>query len=141
MKKKEKAPPTLTDLIVTWIRKELPKAQYEETKPLKKHDTIIPTFHKFTIMKKEGKTIRPCVIIDFSPSYMVIKSSFSSLLFEEATIKHDRVVWGKWNSGAEVLAADPEFFQKMTLYMTRAAMVVTMGDFCPNIPEEKDVAL
>jgi hypothetical protein len=135
-----KPPPTLADIIVTWIKKELPKAQYEETKP-KKHGYGIPSFHKFTIMKKEGKIVRPCVIIDFSHDCMVIKSSFSSMLFEEAIIKHDRVIWGKWNSGAEVLAADPEFFQKMTLYMTRAAMVVTMGDFCPNIPEEKDVAL
>lgn len=138
--------PTLLDLIDTWMKQELPKAQYEEVKP---PQTLMPSFKRITILKKTGKTTRPCFVVELHPSmnpaiasgYLVIKTNWSSILEEEATIISDRVVWGKWNDGAEVLAADPEFFQKMTLYMTRAAMVVTMGDFSPNIPEEPHVEL
>jgi hypothetical protein len=138
---KPKLNPNLLDIIDTWMKKELPKAQYDVVVPLQ---TLMPKFKRITILKKVGKTTRPCFMVELHPStnpavgdvgYMVIKPDWSSTLSEEATIKHDRVIWGKWNEGAEVMAADPEFFQKMTLYMTIAARVVTMGDFNPNFPE------
>lgn len=139
---KPKPNPNLLDIIDTWMKKELPKAQYDVVEPLQ---TLMPKFKRITILKKVGKTTRPCFMVELHPNrnntedsigYIVIKTDWSSTLSEEATIEHDKVVWGKWNDGAEVMAADPEFFQKMTLYMTRAAMVVTMGDFSPNIPED-----
>ena len=137
MNKSEK--PRLVDLIIAWMKKELPKAGFEETN----HQTT------FTINKRVGKIVRECFKVEFrhheavGPSFGTIFSTTTkSNLFEEFTIPDDRVVFGKWNSGAEVLAADPQFFQKLTLYMTRAAMVVTMGDFAPNIPSEvADVAV
>lgn len=139
--------PRLVDLIIAWMEKELPKAKIEnitfdnETGPS-------PHNKRFTIMKKSGKTLREYFQVEFCglnldslPFGMIISCSAISSLSEYVNISHDRVTFGKWNSEAEVLAADPEFFQKMAMYMTRAAIVVTMGDFCPNIPENKNVAV
>jgi hypothetical protein len=137
---KTKSSPRLVDLISTWMKKELPKAKHSEAHNEKKKVGAMST-ERFTIMK--GK--RECFYVEITTAlvpdpyaYMTIGTSLGSILVESIEIKHDRVIFGKWNSGAEVLAADPEFFQKMAVYMSRAAMVVTMGDFYPNIPEDKD---
>lgn len=137
--------PRLVDLLVTWMKKELPKAGYEEIfteqgGPM----NGLPHRKVFTIWKGKGKYKRECFKVEFaglamstSDAYMRIFTSVTSIE-ELASILKDKVRFGKWNGGAEVLAADPEFFQKMTMYMTQAAMVVTMGDFFPNIPSEVD---
>lgn len=127
--------PHLVDLIVTWMKKELPKAKFENVRSERDGPMNGSPWRKtFTIMK--GK--RPCFkveVADLSMSdaeaYMRIFTDYMHLE-EQATIYKDRVKFGKWNKEAEVLAADPEFFEKMTMHMTTAAMVVTMGDFHPN---------
>lgn len=129
--------PRLVDLIITWMKKELPKAKFEDRCYSRPGAPLVaPDVKRITIMK--GK--RECFKVEFygfagDESSMKISCAPSEgILYEHIDVKRDRVVFGKWNNGAEVLAADPEFFQKMTLYMTAAAMVVTMGDFSPNIP-------
>lgn len=146
---KRSSNPALADLIVEWMKKELPKAGYEEI--FTEQDgpmNALPNRKVFTIWKGHGKAKRECFKIEFaglafstSDAYMRIFTSWGRTLEETASIMKDKVRFGKWNESAEVLAADPEFFQKMTLYMTRAAMVVTMGDFCPKLPEASNVAL
>lgn len=135
--------PHLADLIVTWMKKELPKAKYEKWD----HEGVGNC--QFTITKGKGKTRRECFRVEVSAlniteiglnPYMTISCPTTNLM-ENAEIKNDRVIFGKWNSGQEVLAADPDFFLKMTLCMTRAAMVVTMGDFYPRIPEKYNVEI
>lgn len=137
-------PPRLVDLIITWMKKELPKAGYEEGGISKPPNSMVGR-KTFTIWKGKGKNKRECFKVEFVTGDYAFGTIFSthtkSNLFEEFTIKDDRVIFGKWNNGIEVLAADQDFFEKMALYMTRAAMVVTMGDFVPNIPEASDVEI
>ena len=131
--------PKLIDLIFDWIKKELPKAKFEERDNLQ---TLMPKIQRVTIMKRWGRKkdqIRECFHLDFQKgpfdSYVTIGTNWSSTLSEEITVKADRVIFGKWGGGIEILAADPEFFGKLALYMTQSARVVTMGDFSPNLPE------
>ena len=63
---KPKPPPTLFDLIDTWMKKELPKAKYEEVIPTQ---TLMPRFKRITILKKiNKKNARPCFSVELHPT-------------------------------------------------------------------------
>jgi hypothetical protein len=115
--------PKLHHIIIQWLKSELPLAKVEEYE-----DRIL-----VTVNRKTGKTVSPVFSLSINASEMSVKSGFMEDTF---LINEDSVEGGKWTKYEKIMAADPEFFIKLTVMLTQTAMVVTMGAFCPDVPEK-----
>lgn len=123
----KRAEPSLGDLILEWVRRELPNAVQEKL-PESQGEGVL-----FRIRKSGSNYLN----LTIRPSSMVLGCAFTHLE-ENFDIQHDRIITGKWNSGETILAADPLFFNRITAAFCVAALVVTMGDFAQYMPRTEE---